>query len=257
MLGFRGASRYYAPRYREGFALECRAMRRLREEMGFTQCDRDDSILPHRSRKPTGCWRSWRTMDWCAAQDGLEMYVMCEIPSNVILAERIRERVRRIFHRQQRSHATDAGRGSRFGECSRKLFDERDEAVKWMIAQRDRRTRIRPARKVGLCGQAPSDHPEFAEFLVAQRHRFHIREPGQLSRSQARRGQGGTDALGRADRSSLRLDIGGEFDDFSRHFGLPHPVFAQGQIVQHRADAVARPRHRTHSGLVLGREGLQ
>ncbi len=163
MLGFRGASRYYSPRYRAGFALECRAIRRLRESMGF---DNVVVMIPFcRSRKEAD-----RVLEVMAenglerGRGGLEVYVMCEIPSNVVLA---REFARRFDGFSIGSNdLTQLTLGvDRDSEALAELFDEQDEAVEWMI-----RTVIeaagRAGAKIGLCGQAPSDHPQFAEFLV-------------------------------------------------------------------------------------------
>jgi pyruvate,water dikinase len=163
MLGFRGASRYYSPRYREGFALECRAIRRLREEIGFKNVI---VMIPFcRSTKEAD-----RVLDSMATNglkrgaDGLQVYVMCEIPSNVILAKAFAERFDGFSIGSNDLTQLTLGVDRDSGELA-ELFDERDEAVTWMI-----QTVIAQARKVdakiGLCGQAPSDHPEFAEFLV-------------------------------------------------------------------------------------------
>jgi pyruvate,water dikinase len=163
MIGFRGASRYYSPRYREGFALECRAIRRLRNEMGFKNVI---VMIPFcRSTKEAD-----RVLEAMAANglkrgvDGLQVYVMCEIPSNVILAKAFAERFDGFSIGSNDLTQLTLG-VDRDSEELAELFDERDEAVKWMI-----RNVIVEARKagakVGLCGQAPSDHPEFAEFLV-------------------------------------------------------------------------------------------
>ena len=164
MLGFRGASRYYSPRYRDGFALECRAIRRLRQEIGFKNVI---IMIPFcRSTKEAD-----RVLDVMAAhglkrgEDGLEVYVMCEIPSNVILAKAFAERFDGFSIGSNDLTQLTLG-VDRDSEELAELFDEQDEAVKWMI-----RNVITEAHKngakVGLCGQAPSDHPEFAEFLVA------------------------------------------------------------------------------------------
>lgn len=164
MLGFRGASRYYSPRYRDGFALECRAIERLRNEMGFANVI---VMIPFcRSTKEAD-----RVLQVMAenglkrGQDGLQVYVMCEIPSNVILAKAFAQRfdgfsigsndLTQLTLGVDRDSADLAG-----------LFDEQDEAVKWMIGSVIAQAHEAGA-KVGLCGQAPSDHPEFAEFLVA------------------------------------------------------------------------------------------
>lgn len=163
MLGFRGASRYYSDAYREGFALECRAIRRLREEMGFTNVI---VMIPFcRSTKEAD-----RVLEVMAAnglrrgEKGLQVYVMCEIPSNVILAKDFAARfdgfsigsndLTQLTLGVDRDSAALAG-----------LFDEQDAAVKWMIRNVIAEAHAAGA-KVGLCGQAPSDHPAFAEFLV-------------------------------------------------------------------------------------------
>jgi pyruvate,water dikinase len=163
MLGFRGASRYYSPRYREGFALECRALQRLRHEMGFTniivmipfcrstaEADRVLAVMAENGLR--------------RGQDGLQVYVMCEIPSNVVLAGAFAQRFDGFSIGSNDLTQLTLG-VDRDAEDLAELFDEQNEAVKWMI-----RTVIEAAHnsgaKVGLCGQAPSDHPEFAEFLV-------------------------------------------------------------------------------------------
>jgi pyruvate,water dikinase len=164
MIGFRGASRYYSPRYQEGFALECRAIRRVREQMGFKNVV---VMIPFcRSTKEAD-----RVLEVMAANglkrgdDGLQVYVMCEIPSNVILARAFAERFDGFSIGSNDLTLLTLG-VDRDSTDLANLFDERDEAVKWMI-----QTVIAEARKagakVGLCGQAPSDHPAFAEFLVA------------------------------------------------------------------------------------------
>ena len=98
MLGFRGASRYYAPRYRDGFALECRAMRQVRDEMGLHECQADGPVLPHveEGRRVHG-EMARHGLD--RGENGLEVYVMCEIPSNVILAEEFAADLRRLLDR--------------------------------------------------------------------------------------------------------------------------------------------------------------
>jgi pyruvate,water dikinase len=163
MLGFRGASRYYSPRYREGFALECKAIRRLREHMGFTNVL---AMIPFcRSTKEAD-----QVLEVMAenglrrGDDGLKVYVMCEIPSNVILAEEFAKRFDGFSIGS--NDLTQLVLGvDRDSEELAGLFDEQDEAVKWMIHAVIKAAH-RARAPVGLCGQAPSDHPEFAEFLV-------------------------------------------------------------------------------------------
>ncbi len=163
MLGFRGASRYYSPRYKEGFALECRAIHRLREQMGFTNVI---MMIPFcRSTKEAD-----RVLEVMAenglkrGEDGLQVYVMCEIPSNVILAKEFAQRFDGFSIGSNDLTQLTLGVDRDSSELAG-LFDEQDAAVKWMIHSVIEAAR-RAGAKVGLCGQAPSDHPEFAEFLV-------------------------------------------------------------------------------------------
>ncbi len=163
MLGFRGASRYYDPRYREGFLLECRAMKKVREEMGLTNV----KLMVPFCRTVAEGRRVLAVMEEAGlkrGESGLEVYVMCEIPANVILAEEFAE----IFDGFSigSNDLTQLALGlDRDSEIVAPLFDERNPAVTWLIAEVIRRAHA-AGRKVGLCGQAPSDHPEFAHFLV-------------------------------------------------------------------------------------------
>ena len=159
MLGFRGASRYYSPRYRDGFALECRAIRRLREDMGF---DNVVVMIPF-CRSVAEADRVLAVMaenGLRRGEHGLQVYVMCEIPSNVILARRFAERFDGFSIGSNDLTQLTLGVDRDSGELA-ELFDERDEEVKWMI-----RSVIGAANeagaKIGLCGQAPSDYPDFA-----------------------------------------------------------------------------------------------
>ncbi len=164
MLGFRGASRYYSPLYREGFELECRAIRRLREEMGF----RNVAVMIPFCRSTKEADRVLSVMAGNGlqrGQNGLDIYVMCEIPSNVILAKDFAARFDGFSIGSNDLTQLTLGVDRDSAELAG-LFDEQDEAVKWMIAKVIREAREAGA-KTGLCGQAPSDHPEFAEFLVA------------------------------------------------------------------------------------------
>ena len=163
MLGFRGASRYYSPRYREGFALECRAILRLREELGF----RNVIVMIPFCRSTKEADRVLAVMAenrLRRGENGLQVFVMCEIPSNVILAKSFAQRFDGFSIGSNDLTQLTLGVDRDSAELA-ELFDEQDEAVKWMI-----RSVIEEAHKagakVGLCGQAPSDHPEFADFLV-------------------------------------------------------------------------------------------
>jgi pyruvate,water dikinase len=163
MIGFRGASRYYSPHYREGFALECQAIRRMREEMGFTNV----IVMIPFCRSVTEADRVLAVMaehGLRRGENGLEIYVMCEIPSNVILAKAFAERFDGFSIGSNDLTQLTLG-VDRDSESLAELFDEQDEAVKWMI-ENVIQAAHKAGAKVGLCGQAPSDHPEFAEFLV-------------------------------------------------------------------------------------------
>ena len=165
MLGFRGASRYYDPRYRDGFALECQAMRQVREEMGLTNVK---LMIPFCRTVDEGrkVLAEMATHGLRRGENGLEVYVMCELPSNVILAEAFAE----LFDGFSigSNDLTQLVLGvDRDSAIVAHLFDERDPAVKAMIA-RVITTAKAMGRKIGLCGQAPSDYPEFAQFLVEQ-----------------------------------------------------------------------------------------
>jgi pyruvate, water dikinase len=164
MIGFRGASRYYSDRYRAGFALECRAIRRLREEMGFTnvvvmipfcrsvaEADRVLAVMAEEGLR--------------RGENGLDVYVMCEVPSNVILAHAFAERFDGFSIGSNDLTQLTLG-VDRDSEALAELFDEQDPAVKWMIENVIREAH-KAGAKIGLCGQAPSDHPQFAAFLVA------------------------------------------------------------------------------------------
>lgn len=165
MLGFRGASRYYHERYRDGFALECLALCRAREEMGF---DNIVVMVPF-CRTPAEADKVLAEMAHHGLQrgeQGLQVYMMCEIPSNLILAE---EFARRFDGFSIGSNdLTQLVLGvDRDSTLLAPLFDERDPAVTKAIADFIARAHACGA-KVGICGQAPSDHPEFAVFLVEQ-----------------------------------------------------------------------------------------
>jgi len=165
MLGFRGASRYYDERYREGFALECRAMRKVREVMGL----RNVKLMVPFCRTVDEGRRVIAEMaahGLVQGERGLEIYVMCEIPSNVTLAAGFAE----VFDGFSigSNDLTQLVLGvDRDSELVAHLFDERNEAVIQTIAQVIRAAHA-AGRKIGICGQAPSDYPEFAQFLVAR-----------------------------------------------------------------------------------------
>lgn len=163
MLGFRGASRYYDPRYQAGFALECQAMKKVRDKMGLTNL----KLMVPFCRTVEEGQRVIAEMEKHGlkrGENGLEVYVMCEIPSNVILADAFCD----VFDGFSigSNDLTQLVLGvDRDSEIVAHVFDERNPAVKRMIASVIRTARTK-GRKIGICGQAPSDYPEFAEFLV-------------------------------------------------------------------------------------------
>lgn len=163
MIGFRGASRYYSPRYREGFALECRAIKRLREEMGF---DNVIVMIPfcRSTREADRVLEVMAENGLKRGRNGLQVYVMCEIPSNVVLASEFATRFDGFSIGSNDLTQLTLG-VDRDSEDLADLFDEQDAAVKWMISNVISEAR-KAGAKIGLCGQAPSDHPEFAAFLV-------------------------------------------------------------------------------------------
>jgi pyruvate,water dikinase len=165
MLGLRGASRYYSPRYREGFALECRAIRRVREEIGL----RNLVVMVPFCRTPKEAdlvLAEMASHGLRRGEDGLEVYVMCETPSNVILAEEFAARFDGFSIGSNDLTQLILGVDRDSAELA-PLFDERDAAVKRMIADVIRRAHA-AGTKVGICGEAPSNHPDFAAFLVEQ-----------------------------------------------------------------------------------------
>ncbi|SHG88833.1 phosphoenolpyruvate synthase [Marivita hallyeonensis] len=163
MIGWRGASRYYDPAYIDGFRLECRAIHRLRESAGFDNV----LIMVPFCRTPEEADKVLAVMaeeGLTRGENGLQIYVMCEVPSNVILAEAFAERFDGFSIGSNDLTQLTLGI-DRDSDQLAPLFDERHDAVQWMI-----RTVIEKAHgagaKVGLCGQAPSNYPEFARTLV-------------------------------------------------------------------------------------------
>jgi pyruvate, water dikinase len=165
MIGFRGASRYYDQRYREGFALECEAMKRVRDAMGLTNVI---LMIPF-CRTPEEGERVLAEMakhGLVRGENGLQVYVMCELPSNVQLADEFSQ----IFDGFSigSNDLTQLTLGlDRDSELVAHLFDERNKAVKRMIAHAIATVK-HYGLKIGICGQAPSDYPEFVHFLVEQ-----------------------------------------------------------------------------------------
>jgi pyruvate,water dikinase len=163
MLGWRGASRYYDPGYRDGFALECRGIRRAREELGF---DNVVVMVPF-CRTPEEADRVLEVMaeeGLERGRAGLEVYVMAEIPSNVILAEEFAERFDGFSIGSNDLTQLTLGVDRDSEALSR--FDATDPAVLHLIRDLIPRAHAAGGRKVGFCGQAPSNDPTYARFLV-------------------------------------------------------------------------------------------
>lgn len=163
MLGFRGASRYYDPRYADGFALECAALRRVRKDMGLTNV----KIMIPFCRTVTEARRVIEVMAQHGLKqgdDGLEIYAMCELPANVVRADEFLA----VFDGYSigSNDLTQLALGiDRDSGTVSHLFDENDRTVLSLIA--DVIDEAKRARKpIGICGQAPSDFPEFARWLV-------------------------------------------------------------------------------------------
>lgn len=163
MLGWRGASRYYSAEYKDAFALECKAMKKVREEMGLTNA----KVMIPFCRTPE---EGRKVIDLMAqnglvqGENGLEIYMMCEIPSNVILADEFIK----IFDGFSigSNDLTQLTLGlDRDSGLVAHIYDERNPAVKKMLLQAIE-TVHKAGKKIGICGQAPSDFPEIAEFLV-------------------------------------------------------------------------------------------
>lgn len=163
MLGFRGASRYYHPKYQEAFGLECLALKRVREEMGL---DNVKVMIPFCRTVAEGK-KVLDIMKGHGLEQGrnnLEVYVMAEIPSNIVLAEEFASVFDGFSIGSNDLTQLTLGVDRDSVEVSN-LFDENDDAVKYML-QHLIHTALAQGKKVGLCGQAPSDYPEFSRFLV-------------------------------------------------------------------------------------------
>jgi pyruvate,water dikinase len=165
MLGWRGASRYYDPQYREAFGMECQAFRQVRDEMGLTNVMPMIPFCrtPEEGRKVLSEMAQYGLV---RGQNGLQVYVMCELPSNVLLVDEFSQ----VFDGFSigSNDLTQLTLGlDRDSSLVAHLFDERNQAVKTMLQMAIAGTK-RNQRKIGICGQAPSDYPEFAQFLVEQ-----------------------------------------------------------------------------------------
>ena len=163
MIGWRGASRYYDEKFKPAFGLECKAILKVRNEMGLTNVKVMVPFCrtPEEGQKVIEVMKEYGLVQ---GENGLEVYVMCEIPSNVILADQYCE----IFDGFSigSNDLTQLTLGlDRDSELISHLYDERNEAVKRLIAQVIKVAKEK-GKKIGICGQAPSDFPDFTEFLV-------------------------------------------------------------------------------------------
>jgi pyruvate,water dikinase len=165
MIGFRGASRYYDPRYADGFALECQALLRARKDLGLKNIK---VMIPFCRTVDEGrrVIAAMSANGLRQGEDGLEIYAMCEIPANVVLAEQFLS----VFDGFSigSNDLTQLTLGiDRDSATVAHLFDERNDAVTWMLRHVIAAAR-RAGKPVGICGQAPSDYPELAAWLVEQ-----------------------------------------------------------------------------------------
>jgi len=165
MIGWRGASRYYDTKFKPAYNLECRALKKARDEMGLTNIKPMIPFCrtPDEGRKVISIMNENGLVQ---GENNLEVYVMCEIPSNVVVADQFAD----IFDGFSigSNDLTQLTLGlDRDSDIIAHIFDERNDAVKRLVSQViDCAHKHTPRRKVGICGQAPSDFPEFAEFLV-------------------------------------------------------------------------------------------
>jgi pyruvate,water dikinase len=163
MIGFRGASRYAHPAYAEGFALECAAMKRVRDEMGLTNLR---LMIPfcRRVEEADRVLAAMAAQGLRRGENGLEIYVMCEIPNNVIQIDAFAQRFDGFSIGSNDLTQLTLG-VDRDSDLVAFDFDERDPGVKELIRQTVVGAR-RNQRHSGICGQAPSDYPEMVEYLV-------------------------------------------------------------------------------------------
>ena len=165
MIGWRGASRYYSPQYKAAFGLECKAIRRVREEMGL---DNVVVMIPfcrtvEELHKVKGVMKEYGLEQ---GVNGLEIFLMAELPSNIILARQFAQHIDGFSIGSNDLTQLTLGL-DRDSSLVAHIYDERNEAVKELL-----RMLIRTAKecgvKVGICGQGPSDFPDFAQFLVEE-----------------------------------------------------------------------------------------
>lgn len=165
MIGWRGASRYYSPHYKEAFGLECRAIKKVRDEMGL---DNVTVMIPF-CRTPEEMKRVLDTMEEFGlkrGENGLKVFLMAELPSNIMMAEEFAEHIDGFSIGSNDLTQLTLGL-DRDSSLVAHLYDERNNAVKRMISKLIKT--VKPLGvKVGICGQGPSDYPDFAQFLVQE-----------------------------------------------------------------------------------------
>ena len=164
MLGFRGAARYAHPAYAAGFALECAALRRVRADMGLTQRRASWCRSAGASTRPGGCSRPWHGHGLKRGENGLEVYVMCEIPNNVISIDAFAK----LFDGFSigSNDLTQLTLGvDRDSEIVSFDFDERDPGMLEMLKLAVLGAK-RNGKHVGICGEAPANYPEIAHYLA-------------------------------------------------------------------------------------------
>jgi pyruvate,water dikinase len=167
MLGFRGASRYIAPEFYDCFELECRALKRVRDDMGFTNVE---IMIPF--VRTVG--EAEEVVSLLAknglerGSNGLRVIMMCEIPSNALLADRFLEHFDGFSIGSNDMTQLTLGVDRDAGGAIATTFDERDDAVKAMLAMAIAACR-KAGKYAGICGQGPSDHPDLAQWLVEQK----------------------------------------------------------------------------------------
>jgi len=165
MIGWRGASRYYSPKFKEAFGLECAAIKRVREVIGL----KNVVVMVPFCRTPQEMEQVLKTMaefGLVRGEDGLKVYLMAELPSNILLAEEFCQYIDGFSIGSNDLTQLTLGL-DRDSELVSHLYDERNPAVKSMISQLIKTARANDV-KVGICGQGPSDFPDFAEFLVKE-----------------------------------------------------------------------------------------
>jgi len=165
MIGWRGASRYYSPEFKEAFGLECLAIKKIREEMGF---DNVIVMIPfcrtvEELHKVKAVMAEYGLVQ---GENGLKIYIMCEIPSNVLLADEFCKHVDGFSIGSNDLTQLTLGL-DRDSSLVAHLYDERNPAVQRMLSNVIKKCKNNDV-KIGICGQGPSDYPEFAQFLVKE-----------------------------------------------------------------------------------------